>query len=452
MKARCKCGHIFDVPPELEGKRVRCPGCQRVVLLPVSKQAPPPLPPEAGKGPQEEEGEGLEFDWGEEFSLEGEPGEKEARAQGYSAARGAPAGEAAAGGGLEFESAEFHLDLGPEGEGEEEEAPLELGPGQILGMREGHGPQETAVPSPQAPAPAPAGEMKVCPECGRVITEQVIACPECGARLSGTGARGRRKGAPVWAGSLWGGFLYAYPAVLAGGGWQAWLKYAFIGAFLPNLVIFIGALTFVGICVAVPLAIAISFGSILGGMYLYMSQAAARGPEPLEDVRPRVVDDMILPFFLIAASSMVLVIAPIVGAGLVARATGALPIGEMLKGLKGGAQQISLQQIVAIATASGVLIAGILFGLFCFPMVVMLLGASQKVLKSLNPINVFKAIAGAPGEYVVGRATASFQQHMIGGMVANFVTMAIAVYVASATGWRMGLFLYRNERVFDHVR
>jgi len=460
MKARCKCGHIFDVTPDLEGKRVRCPRCSKVVRLPTSAR---PAPPSSEK--EEKAGE-FEFDWGEEFSLEGEEAPKMGAAPAPEAGEEAgPEKEQPRTPGLEFDSEEFHLDLGEQAQQGQEGEPIELGPGQILGVREGtpgRGPADAA---------APAGEARVCSHCGRVVVEEVAACPECGTPLGAPAGVRRAPVSAKWAGSFWGSFAYAYPAVLAGDGWQAWLKYAFIGAFVPNIVILIGAFTCLGICVAIPLALAILFGSILGGMYLYMSQAAARGPEPLEQVKPRIMDDMVVPFILIAASSAVLVIAPIVAAAVVAEATGALPLDELRAAIREGGEPLGVDQILSIVTTSAVLLAGILFGLFCFPMVVMLLGASQQILKSLNPVNVFKAIIRAPAQYfalwvffmlnvaftqlllhVAEGQFASLRQSLIGSLVVNFITMAFSVYMASATGWRMGMFLYRNEHVFDHVR
>ncbi len=496
MKARCRCGHVFDVRPEDEGKKVKCPGCGRVVRLPTSPSAAPPHAEEQESGGEPEfdwgrefaledeegealretgaekeaeriESEGMDSEWGDEFSLEEE--EPEERPSGPGAGEEIPSppqGEADRF-ALEFDSGEFHVEPGAEeAESEGGEAPVELGPGQIISVR------ESSAPRGAAPGPAAAGRTKVCPSCGRVVTEAVAACPECGAPLEAGEVPGEaERRAPSWAGSFFGAFLYAYPAVLAGDGWQAWLKYAVIGAFLPILSIMIGALTCIGLCAAYPFAIAVLFGSILGGMYLYMGQAAANGAEPLREVRPAIINDMIVPFLLIAGSSIVLVIAPIFAAGFVANAVGAVPFDEVVNSLKGGGESLGFSQILRLLMASGVLVAGFLFGLFCFPMVVMLLGASQKVTTSLNPVNVFRAIFKAPGPYLALWAFFMFnilitpfllslaqgalrpvREDFIGGLFINFVTMAIAIFMASATGWRMGIFLHRNASVFDHVR
>jgi len=172
MKARCKCGHIFDVTPDLEGKRVRCPRCSKVVRLPTSAR---PAPPPAEK--EEKAGE-FEFDWGEEFSLEGEEAPKMGAAPAPEAGEEAgPEKEQPRTPGLEFDSEEFHLDLGEQAQQGQEGEPIELGPGQILGVREGtpgRGPADAA---------APAGEARVCSHCGRVVVEEVAACPECGTPL-----------------------------------------------------------------------------------------------------------------------------------------------------------------------------------------------------------------------------------------------------------------------------
>ncbi|MDP6438424.1 MAG: hypothetical protein QGH74_02210, partial [Candidatus Brocadiia bacterium] len=131
---------------------------------------------------------------------------------------------------------------------------------------------------------------------------------------------------------------------------------------------------------------------------------------------------------------------------------------------------------IAKVAAKGVLILGALFfGAFCFPMVVMLLGAAQggssPILKALNPLNVFKAIFKAPAQYLglwVFYAVNIILTPVVVVLVLVSITVALGprwarllnlagffgalVYMAGVVGWRMGMFLHRHPKVFDHVR
>ena len=440
MKAKCKCGHVFVVKPEEEGKTMNCPGCGRRVRMPVSPERPKEPGPE-----RKPEREGAAFDWEEEFSLEGE--EEAAPAPG----RPEPAERP----DLRFEAGEFELEAGAEAP-EGGEAPIEIGADQIVSVREGV--------AAGAPAAAPAEEMKVCRECGRVVTEQVAKCPECGTQLA-------HQMAPDWRGSFWGAFPYSYAAVMVGDGWKAWLNYALIGAVVPLVLLYIAPLTCLLCPVVVLLALAIMFGSVIGGMYLYMARSAAHGVTPMQEVKPKIMADMVTPFLLVLCSSSVLVFGPFVAGSVIAKVTGAANVVELFGKMKGIESVLDLVQIVGALLSAGAILAGLLIGLFCFPMVVMLLGASQRVGKSVNPINVFRALFKAPLEYpvlwlffmlnfvvtpiivtVVQLTISSVVQGFMANMVLAFVSIAIWIYMFSVNGWRMGMFLHRHPRVFDHVQ
>jgi len=203
MKAKCSCGYVFDVGPDQEGKVEKCPQCGKRVRMPGSVKpatrsfldddidlekdldfgplaggvGPDKAPqPEAAPPPEA----AADFDWGDEFALE-EPEEPEPGTPEPAAPAPEPpaqqAEEPAAGADLQFDSQEFSLETGEEAD---DEAPIELGPGQIISARKGQA-------APPADAPAAETPTKICPECGRIVTEFVGQCPECGAALRAEG-------------------------------------------------------------------------------------------------------------------------------------------------------------------------------------------------------------------------------------------------------------------------
>lgn len=245
MRAKCKCGHIFEVPAGLEGKVSRCPGCGHKIRLPASrrKESPPPLPPQFG-GP-DEDGEldlgwddlepdqeraapdaptqeptpdtpkgddEMAFDWGNEFSLgeedeasppepaeppaseeaatsldldgEFELDESESTVDDETAAQGLDEPQAEEGADLAFDSTEFKLDKVPE------EQPIALSGDQIIAQRKPG--EEPVAPAAVGPVTAPEGTPKPCPKCGRIVMEEVAVCPECGTLLSAGEAESAR--------------------------------------------------------------------------------------------------------------------------------------------------------------------------------------------------------------------------------------------------------------------
>ncbi len=494
MKARCKCGRIIVFRPELEGKTVRCPGCGKAVRLPSSERpAAPPLkeaPGAAAPRPEREEAvrQGAaeadteaptrdeevaeaprkaepEFDWGEEFSLEREePSPPQARPSAPAApeearAPAAPAEES----GLGFESREFHLDT--EGAAEAEEAPLDLGPGQILGVRKG--------PAAGPPGGLAVEKIQVCPKCGLVATEKVDACPECGTALGVTGARKAAGRAPAWAASFWGAFGYAYAAVFAANGWKSWLRYLLAGVGAPVLLSLFMRIPILGClgCFAVPVVLVVMLSAVVGAMYYYMAHSAAYGLESVQEARPQVWGDMVLPFFQVIFSSNLLVIGPIVAGWLVARLTGSIDFAELRDLLEGGEGVSGYAKVGGLVASSALILAGMVIGVFCFPMQLMLLGASQSLGKTANPVNMLKALFRAPLEYAIlcaffmlnivltpilvilgALSAAVVAEGPLGPLLVLAVIMGIMIYMASVNGWRMGMFLHSNPKVFDHVK
>ena len=465
MKAKCKCGHIFDVKPELEGKTGRCPACGQMLRMPVSKKpAPTPKPkPEA-----EEEG----FDWGDEFSLEGDekggkapsPGEEEGKPEG-------PAGAA-----LGFESREFRLeDLELAAGGPTGEEPIEVGADQILGMKEKAAAVPGAAPGKPTLPTVPQGEIKLCPRCGRVVTEELQACPECGALMGAAKAQARKRatGGPAWAGSYFGAFGYAYGAVFAGNAWKSWLRYVIAGAGVP-LLIFAGTnIRFLGciVCFLIPVAFLIMAGSVVGAMYFFMAHSAAHGLAPMEEARVQIKQDMIVPFFLVLFSSNLLTVGPIVAGFLVAKLTGEVDIGALKAAADAAGSLEDYVKIAGMLTSAVLLLVGLLIGIYCFPMQLMLLGASQSLGRTANPINMIRALIKAPLHYtglcaffmfnvaitpfllVVGSmAAGAISEGLVGAIVVFVVVMAISIYMAGVNGWRMGMFLNTRPQVFEHVR
>ena len=235
MKAKCKCGRVFEVPPDKEGKVIKCAGCGQKIRLPVSPSpAAPAKPAEDGAG---------EFGWGQKFQLEGSSTDEPALPAPEAPKLSPPAEEKPS---LGFESEEFRID-GAELGGADgaEEGPIDLEPGHIISA------QKPGAPgAPAAMAASEGATTKACPSCGLMVSEDEPACPECGAVLRAgqedvvqRSLRSRRRAergqasttAPGWASTFWGAFLYSYVAVFAGQGAAAWLRYMTVGmlAVLP---------------------------------------------------------------------------------------------------------------------------------------------------------------------------------------------------------------------------
>ena len=449
MKARCKCGKIFNVTPELEGKKARCPGCGRVIRLPSrapSEGSEPSGAPEPSPEPSGEEspGDDMDFDWGD-LELEGSESERGGAEKETPKTR-APAGEPAGG-----PTDEFSLDSGAEPEG-------------------------TGVAGPEMPS----GAIIVCPDCGKVVEAGKEVCPDCGAALgqeepaaTGAGGAGEETG-PAWAGSYWGAFLFAYAAVFAANGWKSYGKYVMAGVGIPILIVVLMYIPFIGCitgCIgflAVPIILA---GAVIGGMYYYMAHSADKGLAPIFAARPQVMSDMVVPFFQVISSSNLLVVGPIIAGVLLAKVTGTADIAQMAEKLQSAQGAERVATLGSVIASSTLILGGLGLGIYCFPMQLMLLGASQSLGKTFNPVNMVKAIGKAPLQYtgislffafnviltpilliMASFATAIFQTIPFGGLISLVVIVSICIYTASVVGWRMGYFLYRNSDVFDHVR
>jgi hypothetical protein len=103
-------------------------------------------------------------------------------------------------------------------------------------------------------------------------------------------------------------------------------------------------------------------------------------------------------------------------------------------------------------------------------MQLMLLGASQSRWKTFNPVNMIKAIGKAPLQYtglsaffafnivltpvlliITLLALANLSEVPFSGVITLLVVVGIGIYMGAVNGWRMGMFLYKNPDVFDHV-
>ena len=91
------------MPPDEEGKVIQCAGCGKKIRLPVSPSPAAPPPPAPAKPAEEGAGE---FDWGQEFQLEGSSDEPAQPAP--ETPRLPPMAEDAS--SLGFESEEFRID------------------------------------------------------------------------------------------------------------------------------------------------------------------------------------------------------------------------------------------------------------------------------------------------------------------------------------------------------
>jgi hypothetical protein len=338
----------------------------------------------------------------------------------------------------------------------------------------GEGRGEEAAPSGRPGMPE--GPTTVCSDCGRVVAQNLDCCPECGAALEAGDAGGdlAEEGGPAWAGTYWGAFLYAYAAVFAANGWKSWGRYLGVGVGTPLLIMLLLQIPFIGCitgCIGFLLIPIILAGSVIGGMYFYMAHAADSGLDPVQEARPQVWADMIVPFGQVISSSNLLVVGPIIAGILLARVTGTADLAQVADNLQTaeGAEKIAI--LGSTIASSALIIAGVGLGVYCFPMQLMLLGASQSQWKTFNPVNMVKAIGKAPLQYtglsiffslniiltpvllvVASFGLAAFSEIPFGGIIVLVVIVGICIYMGAVNGWRMGLFLYQNPDVFDHVR
>jgi hypothetical protein len=314
--------------------------------------------------------------------------------------------------------------------------------------------------------------------------EDVPNCPECGAILAakeeapGTLRERRRKSreaagaGPAWANTYAGAFGYAYAAVFAGEGWQAWSRYMLVGMVASVLAPLL--------CCLYPVGLLIAYGSIFGAMYQYMGYAATEGARPMQRVSPSIISDMLIPAVQIVGASLLLVLLPLVGSVLATLALQNVDLAALEDKLKpgGGVQVASIANLVV---NSAIIIGALVFSIFCFPMIVMLLGASRGVsglgdifrsmAVGLNPVAVFRGIFKAPLEYagvvvffavntvlapVAVILAMSAATTTLGDFVASLLQLAIffgtLVYMAGVVGWRMGMFLHKRPEVFSHVK
>ncbi|MFO7959245.1 MAG: DUF4013 domain-containing protein [Candidatus Brocadiia bacterium] len=483
MKLRCRCGELVEVDLAETAATVTCSSCGQVYQLqrrpdgklgarPVEQAAAEPEEPESSLEDLPDEFEleppgdaqaparqpdGAQADdvdeWPDEFELETPGGVEEDRT---------PPPAAGASEGLD-EGMEFELE-GPTGGGPAQQAPSEA---------------EQAAPRPGGAPPTP-----------------VIERAEGGPR--------------PWQESFLGGFVYAYAAVFAGDGWRAWLKFAGIAigitlavlgtAWLGSVLLGMGFLTrsliamvfffyvwmatdvkFLVPCIILVLLPTFMFGAgavafftvcaaVTGAMYQYLTHAASSGSEPLQKVQPRFGDDMLVPFVLILGASIVLVLVPVIIGGVVSHFTGGLSLSELQQAA--GPEGPSAAQVGGALAQSFILIGTALFGFFCFPMVVMLLVASDEILASLNPVAVFATIARAPLEYIVVwlfilinafvavvgiialsvfTGIVSAFSGILGMLVGTPFIILFLTFLSAAVGWRAGLFMNRNEEAFEHV-
>lgn len=482
MKLRCRCGELVEVNLAETAATVTCSSCGQVYQLqrradgklgarPVEQAAPEPEEPESSlenlpdefeleppgnaQGPAEQpagaQGAGVD-EWPDEFELE-KPGSVEettpSPATGTSEALG--------------EDLDFELETPPGAET----------PGQT--SSEGR-PAQQAPQRPEGSPPAP-----------------VIEKAEEGPR--------------PWQESFLGGFVYAYAAVFAGEGWKAWLKFAGIaigitvgisvllaGASAVQLggivdwlvlgVFFLVVFVTTDVKFLLPTIFLVLLPALLlqsnmivffiicavtaGTMYHYLTHAASAGSESLQEARPRFGDDMIVPFVLMLGASVVLVLVPVLAGGIASHFTGGLSLSE----LRQAAQDPTPVQVGSALAQSFILIGTALFGFFCFPMVVMLLVASDEILASLNPVAVFATIARAPLEYIVvwlfilfngvvallgltglliAREVLKSLAGVLGSIVGTPIIILFLTFLSAAVGWRAGLFMNRNEEAFEHV-
>jgi hypothetical protein len=396
-----------------------------------------------------------EWDWDSEFSL-GETEPEPAAPASESAKSGGPAEETGEDDDLSFDSAEFGFGETGGAAESEDDGPIELAPDQILDIRErsisgaGGASQQTQ---------AAAGSPSVCQGCGAVITEQVSACPDCGA-VWGTGA-GQTVAGQGLAASYWGSFASAYPTVLGAEGWKYVGMYVLLGVFAPMLLIFIP-------CAGGILAWAVKYGAVVGAMYSFMGHVVSNGPSKLEDAkRPSVFGDMVEPALNVGCASGLVWLVLILGV-VASIFFGALSLDQLQDNLRPG-DLSDISSLLGLAGGAVFVLAAGALAMILWPMTLMVFGASQSVLKAVNPVNTIKAIVAAPGPYLgilaffwlnyvavlgirlglgmfIPQSGNFFLAQIIGGPA-----LAVGSYVGAVTGWRMGVYLFNNDRVFDHV-
>ncbi len=462
-RARLRCTECASSIPVYEdevGVRGSCPACGAGIEVPASLFAPP-----AAEAPQ------AAFDeWPDELELDtGEPAAPPPAAQAPEAPSELPEG-------LELvEEEPQRSQPARDGAGEPDEWPADL---------ELNSPGRTAAPSrdPSRPRPPP---------------------PSAAPRFRG--AVGGRLGppGPPWAEGFLGAFAYAYAAVLAGDAWKAWLKYAAIGAVVP--LVLAGVSTVPGFHWAVPaglfllllvtvelkhlipvafiflpLGLLIGFGPLVvamvaigapaGALYFYMIQASAVGARPIEEAQVSLSEDIMTPGVLVLLAGFGLGLIPLAAAGYAGMAVGGRSLTDLPRTVMLGEGVGALLGEPAAQAQLLILGAGALFALFCFPMVAMVLGSSQEVLRALNPVNVARGILKAPLEYaavwafctanivaasvcygIAGVALAATAPPLVAAGAGFVCFMLIFCYGASACGWRMGIFLRRHPALEDVV-
>jgi len=470
---------VCHTPPEQEGEAefdwdgdLSLDGDEKGAAppAPAAPQAEPPAPQQPAAPAEQPQAEAGQFDWGDEFSMDEEPPAAPAQPAAPQQPAEAPQQPAAEGMDLEFGADEFSLDGGaaaPAAATDDDEV-IDLTPGQVLSM------SAASAKAAEKAGAAPGGKMKACPGCGKIITDNAKICADCGAALDGSGERkgAAAPGAPKVAGTYWGAFLYAYAAVFAGQGWKAWFKYLAIGLIVPPILQILAPFACLFGCVLMILAILIRYGAVIGAMYLYMGHAARHGAESLGEVNPKIMDDMVRPAGMVGCSSLLVWLLLAAGAGL-AITMGAMAASDLDPQ---NLEAMDAAAILSIMASAGVLIIAVLLAMFIWPMILMVLGASQKITASLNPVNIYKAISKAAVPYlgIFAFFWANYMASVILQMVLSAMAgparfgeplsktflrlgleapaLALAIYAAAVNGWRMGIFLYRNDKVFTHVR
>ncbi len=210
----------------------------------------------------------------------------------------------------------------------------------------------------------------------------------------------------------------------------------------------------------------VAIGAPAGAMYYYMVEAAAWGARPVRQARLSVVDDVFTPAILVITASAVLAAIPGAVAYGLARLSGETHVNELVTALLRGEPLVRAVRAANLGWPALAILAAVLLVLFFFPMVAMVLGASEKVTKALDPFNAVMGVLQAPVEYVllwlfclvhVAALLAVLRLLSVGFAVvlrpplashAAFVSfMLLACYGACVCGWRMGMFLHRNSQI-----
>ncbi len=460
MKLKCRCGqHVETADPE-PGDRVICSACGQTYRLfrtsggklaakPVeAEEAAPAEAREVPDGAEEPEEDSLFAGWPGELKLEGPSASGEEAEE----SEGPPVDEESYG-----------------EPGQDRSRPAAKPSAGAGGAQESQ---------PQAPEAGPAGQ----------------PAPR---EVSGT---------ETWKESVVGSFVYAYAAPLAGNGWKALLHYAAYGAGLPLLIALVGSFQ-LGFVVSfmvtlaflffvwhttdvkflVPVVFLVAFpafllgvysvmaclmaASVVGAMYQYLGHGSYAGSEPLQEAQPRFADDMLVPLLMVLGASILLGLVPAIVGPMVAQLTGGAEVGSLVSELQQGGGLSALSKLGGRLAGTGIIAATYLFALFCFPMVVMVLAASESVTTALNPVNVFRSIFKTPLEYILvwlffglnlvagvllagsvgGALAVAGTQLPVVGWLALPGVMILAQYVAAVVGWRMGMLMNRGPEAFDHV-